>query len=118
MGLLKYLIQFFKKNPKNTTKYLFSQMIVISGSMLGTLERTISLVAIYSVWTLLLQLGSPPTLTPTPPPPPLAPLRMQVPYEGATAPQVEHVLSLLQGCPGKIEDLNSVMAGLLVLVAQ
>uniref|UniRef100_A0A2R8ZKR9 Adenine nucleotide translocase lysine methyltransferase n=1 Tax=Pan paniscus TaxID=9597 RepID=A0A2R8ZKR9_PANPA len=35
------------------------------------------------------------------------PLRLQVPYVGASARQVEHVLSLLRGRPGKTVDLGS-----------
>uniref|UniRef100_A0A8C0DV58 Adenine nucleotide translocase lysine methyltransferase n=1 Tax=Balaenoptera musculus TaxID=9771 RepID=A0A8C0DV58_BALMU len=50
----------------------------------------------YAVWALLLQPGFR-----------RVPLRLQVPYVGASARQVEHVLSLLRGRPGKMVDLGS-----------
>ncbi|XP_028710410.1 adenine nucleotide translocase lysine N-methyltransferase isoform X2 [Peromyscus leucopus] len=52
--------------------------------------------AAYTVWALLLQPGFR-----------RVPLRLQVPYVGASARQVEHVLSLLRGRPGKMVDLGS-----------
>lgn len=52
--------------------------------------------AVYAVWALLLQPGFR-----------RVPLRLQVPYVGASARQVEHVLSLLRGRPGKTVDLGS-----------
>ncbi|XP_017366431.1 adenine nucleotide translocase lysine N-methyltransferase isoform X1 [Cebus imitator] len=52
--------------------------------------------AAYAVWALLLQPGFR-----------RVPLRLQVPYVGASARQVEHVLSLLRGRPGKTVDLGS-----------
>ncbi|XP_055097112.1 adenine nucleotide translocase lysine N-methyltransferase isoform X2 [Symphalangus syndactylus] len=52
--------------------------------------------AAYMVWALLLQPGFR-----------RVPLRLQVPYVGASAGQVEHVLSLLRGRPGKTVDLGS-----------
>ncbi|XP_004091344.2 protein N-lysine methyltransferase FAM173A isoform X3 [Nomascus leucogenys] len=52
--------------------------------------------AAYTVWALLLQPGFR-----------RVPLRLQVPYVGASAGQVEHVLSLLRGRPGKTVDLGS-----------
>lgn len=52
--------------------------------------------AVYGVWALLLQPGFR-----------RVPLRLQVPYVGASARQVEHVLSLLRGRPGKTVDLGS-----------
>uniref|UniRef100_A0A8C4MKJ1 Adenine nucleotide translocase lysine methyltransferase n=1 Tax=Equus asinus TaxID=9793 RepID=A0A8C4MKJ1_EQUAS len=52
--------------------------------------------AAYAVWALLLQPGFR-----------RVPLRLQVPYVGASARQVEHVLSLLRGRPGKMVDLGS-----------
>ncbi|XP_020032690.2 adenine nucleotide translocase lysine N-methyltransferase isoform X2 [Castor canadensis] len=52
--------------------------------------------AAYAVWALLLQPGFR-----------RVPLRLQVPYVGASAQQVEHVLSLLRGRPGKMVDLGS-----------
>nr|XP_045017674.1 adenine nucleotide translocase lysine N-methyltransferase isoform X2 [Jaculus jaculus] len=52
--------------------------------------------AVYAVWALLLQPGFR-----------RVPLRLQVPYIGANARQVEHVLSLLRGRPGKMVDLGS-----------
>ncbi|XP_048188880.1 adenine nucleotide translocase lysine N-methyltransferase [Perognathus longimembris pacificus] len=52
--------------------------------------------AAYAVWALLLQPGFR-----------RVPLRLQVPYIGASAQQVEHVLSLLRGRPGKMVDLGS-----------
>ncbi|XP_008854361.2 protein N-lysine methyltransferase FAM173A isoform X1 [Nannospalax galili] len=52
--------------------------------------------AAYAVWALLLQPGFR-----------RVPLRLQVPYIGANARQVEHVLSLLRGRPGKMVDLGS-----------
>uniref|UniRef100_G1R9Z7 Adenine nucleotide translocase lysine methyltransferase n=1 Tax=Nomascus leucogenys TaxID=61853 RepID=G1R9Z7_NOMLE len=52
--------------------------------------------AAYTVWALLLQPGFR-----------RVPLRLQVPYVGANAGQVEHVLSLLRGRPGKTVDLGS-----------
>lgn len=50
----------------------------------------------YTVWALLLQPGFR-----------RVPLKLQVPYIGASARQVEHVLSLLRGRPGKMVDLGS-----------
>ncbi|XP_066868747.1 adenine nucleotide translocase lysine N-methyltransferase isoform X2 [Kogia breviceps] len=50
----------------------------------------------YAVWALLLQPGFR-----------RVPLRLQVPYVGASARQVEHVLSFLRGRPGKMVDLGS-----------
>ncbi|XP_054991847.1 adenine nucleotide translocase lysine N-methyltransferase isoform X2 [Sorex araneus] len=50
----------------------------------------------YAVWALLLQPGFR-----------RVPLRLQVPYVGASARQVEHVLSLLRGRRGKTVDLGS-----------
>ncbi|XP_026341314.1 adenine nucleotide translocase lysine N-methyltransferase isoform X2 [Ursus maritimus] len=52
--------------------------------------------AAYAVWALLLQPGFR-----------RVPLRLQVPYVGASERQVEHVLSLLRGRPGKMVDLGS-----------
>ncbi|XP_042095823.1 adenine nucleotide translocase lysine N-methyltransferase isoform X3 [Ovis aries] len=52
--------------------------------------------AVYAMWALLLQPGFR-----------RVPLRLQVPYVGASARQVEHVLSLLRGRPGKTVDLGS-----------
>ncbi|XP_003478129.1 adenine nucleotide translocase lysine N-methyltransferase isoform X2 [Cavia porcellus] len=52
--------------------------------------------AAYAVWALLLQPGFR-----------RVPLRLQVPYVGASARQVEHVMSLLRGRPGKMVDLGS-----------
>lgn len=52
--------------------------------------------AVYTVWALLLQPGFR-----------RVPLRLQVPYIGASARQVENVLSLLRGRPGKMVDLGS-----------
>uniref|UniRef100_A0A8C6CPV7 Adenine nucleotide translocase lysine methyltransferase n=1 Tax=Moschus moschiferus TaxID=68415 RepID=A0A8C6CPV7_MOSMO len=52
--------------------------------------------AVYAVWALLLQPGFR-----------RVPLRLQVPYVGASARQVEHVLLLLRGRPGKTVDLGS-----------
>ncbi|XP_016045916.1 adenine nucleotide translocase lysine N-methyltransferase isoform X1 [Erinaceus europaeus] len=52
--------------------------------------------AAYAVWALLLQPGFR-----------RVPLRLQVPYVGASRRQVEHVLSLLRGRPGKTVDLGS-----------
>uniref|UniRef100_A0A8C9AL47 Adenine nucleotide translocase lysine methyltransferase n=1 Tax=Prolemur simus TaxID=1328070 RepID=A0A8C9AL47_PROSS len=52
--------------------------------------------AAYAVWALVLQPGFR-----------RVPLRLQVPYVGASARQVEHVLSLLRGRPGKTVDLGS-----------
>ncbi|XP_025272914.1 adenine nucleotide translocase lysine N-methyltransferase isoform X1 [Canis lupus baileyi] len=52
--------------------------------------------AAYAVWALLLQPGFR-----------AVPLRLQVPYVGASARQVEHVLTLLRGRPGKTVDLGS-----------
>ncbi|XP_055460541.1 adenine nucleotide translocase lysine N-methyltransferase isoform X2 [Psammomys obesus] len=52
--------------------------------------------AAYAVWALLLQPGFR-----------RVPLRLQVPYVGASVQQVEHVLSLLRGRPGKMVDLGS-----------
>uniref|UniRef100_A0A2K6GM49 Adenine nucleotide translocase lysine methyltransferase n=1 Tax=Propithecus coquereli TaxID=379532 RepID=A0A2K6GM49_PROCO len=52
--------------------------------------------AAYMVWALVLQPGFR-----------RVPLRLQVPYIGASARQVEHVLSLLRGRPGKMVDLGS-----------
>ncbi|XP_069875895.1 adenine nucleotide translocase lysine N-methyltransferase-like isoform X2 [Dipodomys merriami] len=52
--------------------------------------------AAYAVWALLLQPGFRGV-----------PLRLQVPYVGASARQVEHVLLLLRGRPGKTVDLGS-----------
>lgn len=52
--------------------------------------------AAYAVWALLLQPGFR-----------RVPLRLQVPYVGASARQVEHVLSLLRGRSGKMVDLGS-----------
>lgn len=52
--------------------------------------------AAYTVWALLLQPGFR-----------RVPLRLQVPYVGASARQVEHVLSLLRGRSGKMVDLGS-----------
>ncbi|KAL2766654.1 adenine nucleotide translocase lysine N-methyltransferase isoform 2 [Daubentonia madagascariensis] len=52
--------------------------------------------AAYATWALLLQPGFR-----------RVPLRLQVPYVGASAQQVEHVLSLLRGRPGKTVDLGS-----------
>uniref|UniRef100_A0ABI7WKI8 Adenine nucleotide translocase lysine methyltransferase n=1 Tax=Felis catus TaxID=9685 RepID=A0ABI7WKI8_FELCA len=50
----------------------------------------------YIAWALLLQPGFR-----------RVPLRLQVPYVGASERQVEHVLSLLRGRPGKTVDLGS-----------
>lgn len=50
----------------------------------------------YSAWALLLQPGFR-----------RVPLRLQVPYVGASARQVENVLRLLRGRPGKTVDLGS-----------
>ncbi|XP_003790934.1 protein FAM173A isoform X1 [Otolemur garnettii] len=50
----------------------------------------------YVTWALLLQPGFR-----------RVPLRLQVPYVGASARQVEHVLSLLRGRSGKMVDLGS-----------
>lgn len=50
----------------------------------------------YAVWALLLQPGFR-----------RVPLRLQVPFVGASARQVEHVLALLRGRPGKTVDLGS-----------
>ncbi|XP_057603893.1 adenine nucleotide translocase lysine N-methyltransferase isoform X3 [Hippopotamus amphibius kiboko] len=64
---------------------------------LGLLQvATGSGLAAYTVWALLLQPGFR-----------RVPLRLQVPYVGASARQVEHVLSLLRGRPGKMVDLGS-----------
>ncbi|XP_059548550.1 adenine nucleotide translocase lysine N-methyltransferase [Myotis daubentonii] len=52
--------------------------------------------AAYAVWALLLQPGFR-----------RVPLRLQVPYVGASVRQVEHVLSLLRGRSGKLVDLGS-----------
>ncbi|XP_025779039.1 protein N-lysine methyltransferase FAM173A [Puma concolor] len=52
--------------------------------------------AAYIAWALLLQPGFR-----------RVPLRLQVPYVGASERQVEHVLSLLRGRPGKTVDLGS-----------
>ncbi|XP_021005037.1 protein N-lysine methyltransferase FAM173A isoform X1 [Mus caroli] len=52
--------------------------------------------AVYTIWALLLQPGFR-----------RVPLRLQVPYVGASALQVENVLSLLRGRPGKMVDLGS-----------
>ncbi|KAF6271394.1 hypothetical protein mRhiFer1_004873 [Rhinolophus ferrumequinum] len=52
--------------------------------------------AAYAVWALLLQPGFR-----------RVPLRLQVPYVGASVRQVEHVLSLLKGRSGKLVDLGS-----------
>ncbi|KAM9584194.1 adenine nucleotide translocase lysine N-methyltransferase isoform 2-T2 [Trichechus inunguis] len=52
--------------------------------------------AAYAVWALLLQPGFR-----------RVPLRLQVPYVGASARQVENVLSLMRGRPGKMVDLGS-----------
>ncbi|KAM4820114.1 adenine nucleotide translocase lysine N-methyltransferase [Thomomys bottae] len=52
--------------------------------------------AAYAVWALLLQPGFR-----------RVPLRLQVPYVGASAQQVKQVLSLLRGRPGKMVDLGS-----------
>ncbi|XP_045141596.1 adenine nucleotide translocase lysine N-methyltransferase isoform X4 [Echinops telfairi] len=52
--------------------------------------------AAYAVWALLLQPGFR-----------RVPLRLQVPYVGASVRQVENVLSLLRGRPGKMVDLGS-----------
>ncbi|XP_039102793.1 adenine nucleotide translocase lysine N-methyltransferase isoform X2 [Hyaena hyaena] len=52
--------------------------------------------AAYVAWALLLQPGFR-----------RVPLRLQVPYVGASERQVEHVLSLLRGRPGKMVDLGS-----------
>ncbi|XP_030890151.1 adenine nucleotide translocase lysine N-methyltransferase isoform X2 [Mirounga angustirostris] len=52
--------------------------------------------AAYAVWALLLQPGFR-----------RVPLRLQVPYVGASERQVDHVLSLLRGRPGKMVDLGS-----------
>ncbi|XP_023567175.1 protein FAM173A isoform X2 [Octodon degus] len=52
--------------------------------------------AAYAVWALLLQPGFR-----------RVPLWLQVPYVGASARQVEHVMSLLRGRPGKTVDLGS-----------
>ncbi|XP_021077084.1 protein N-lysine methyltransferase FAM173A [Mus pahari] len=52
--------------------------------------------AVYTIWALLLQPGFR-----------RVPLRLQVPYVGASARQVENVLSLLRGRPGKMVDLGS-----------
>ncbi|XP_036316108.1 adenine nucleotide translocase lysine N-methyltransferase isoform X2 [Pipistrellus kuhlii] len=52
--------------------------------------------AVYAVWALLLQPGFR-----------RVPLRLQVPYAGASARQVENVLSLLRGRSGKLVDLGS-----------
>ncbi|XP_006873984.1 PREDICTED: protein FAM173A [Chrysochloris asiatica] len=52
--------------------------------------------AAYAVWALLLQPGFR-----------RVPLRLQVPYVGASARQVENVLSLLRGRSGKTVDLGS-----------
>ncbi|XP_040829544.1 adenine nucleotide translocase lysine N-methyltransferase isoform X2 [Ochotona curzoniae] len=50
----------------------------------------------YAAWALLLQPGFR-----------RVPLRLQVPFAGASARQVEHVLALLRGRPGKTVDLGS-----------
>ncbi|KAM9209205.1 adenine nucleotide translocase lysine N-methyltransferase isoform 2-T2 [Dugong dugon] len=50
----------------------------------------------YAVWALLLQPGFR-----------RVPLRLQVPYVGASAQQVENVLSLMRGRPGRMVDLGS-----------
>ncbi|XP_007955678.1 adenine nucleotide translocase lysine N-methyltransferase [Orycteropus afer afer] len=55
-----------------------------------------SSVAAYAVWALLLQPGFR-----------RVPLRLQVPYVGASARQVQNVLWLLRGRPGKTVDLGS-----------
>ncbi|XP_076998404.1 adenine nucleotide translocase lysine N-methyltransferase [Tamandua tetradactyla] len=55
-----------------------------------------SCLAAYGVWALLLQPGFR-----------RVPLRLQVPYVGASARQVENVLSLLRGRPGRTVDLGS-----------
>ncbi|KAM5330616.1 adenine nucleotide translocase lysine N-methyltransferase isoform 2-T2 [Glossophaga mutica] len=52
--------------------------------------------AAYAVWALLLQPGFR-----------RVPLRLQVPYVGASVRQVEHTLSLLRGRSGKLVDLGS-----------
>ncbi|EHB14115.1 Protein FAM173A [Heterocephalus glaber] len=52
--------------------------------------------AAYAVWAVLLQPGFR-----------RVPLRLQVPYIGASTQQVEHVISLLRGRPGKTVDLGS-----------
>ncbi|KAM6155231.1 adenine nucleotide translocase lysine N-methyltransferase [Rhynchocyon petersi] len=52
--------------------------------------------AAYTVWALVLQPGFR-----------RVPLRLQVPYVGANTRQVENVLSLLRGRPGKMVDLGS-----------
>nr|XP_021553941.1 protein FAM173A [Neomonachus schauinslandi] len=52
--------------------------------------------AAYAVWALLLQPGFR-----------RVPLRLQVPYVGASERQVDHVLSLLRGRPGKTSALPS-----------
>ncbi|XP_027967438.1 protein N-lysine methyltransferase FAM173A [Eumetopias jubatus] len=52
--------------------------------------------AVYAAWALLLQPGFR-----------RVPLRLQVPYVGASERQVDHVLSLLRGRPGKMMDLGS-----------
>ncbi|KAM6165104.1 adenine nucleotide translocase lysine N-methyltransferase isoform 2-T2 [Erethizon dorsatum] len=52
--------------------------------------------AVYAVWALLLQPGFR-----------RVPLWLQVPYVGASTRQVEHVMSLLRGRPGKTVDLGS-----------
>ncbi|KAM5198275.1 adenine nucleotide translocase lysine N-methyltransferase-like isoform 4-T4 [Hipposideros larvatus] len=52
--------------------------------------------AAYAVWALILQPGFR-----------RVPLRLQVPYVGASVRQVEHVLSLLRGRSGKLVDLGS-----------
>ncbi|XP_037360509.1 adenine nucleotide translocase lysine N-methyltransferase [Talpa occidentalis] len=52
--------------------------------------------AAYAVWALLLQPGFR-----------RVPLRLQVPYVGASPRQVQNVLSLLRGRPGKTVDLGS-----------
>ncbi|XP_037013179.1 adenine nucleotide translocase lysine N-methyltransferase isoform X2 [Artibeus jamaicensis] len=67
---------------------------------LGPLEllqvATGSGLAAYAVWALLLQPGFR-----------RVPLRLQVPYVGASVRQVEHTLSLLRGRSGKLVDLGS-----------
>ncbi|XP_026899538.1 adenine nucleotide translocase lysine N-methyltransferase isoform X2 [Acinonyx jubatus] len=72
----------------------------LRGRRLGALEllqaAAGSGLAAYVAWALLLQPGFR-----------RVPLRLQVPYVGASERQVEHVLSLLRGRPGKTVDLGS-----------